>query len=495
MKFATCAIHSLMLNHFLLMIRIVLLLLFSFVLSFTLVSAQDQTATEGSIYGGSLNSNVQPAASANMPYRWDIEVAGINAFWNNNIISTSPMQWERIGDSLDLNSQFITGDSKRWLTFQADVHILNFLFRWPNRDDIVVGAGWNIRSQTSADNMDYYYDDSIKIMSSFLQANALNRVQTGRLLDQQWSEWYITGSKIISQDSRSRFSVGGTVKLMKGMSAFVADVDGVSVGLEKTSSGTDNAVFNYAEGRYGYSENLEEFSGKETNSDAAGILFSGNSLSPSLSAGVSYTVRKPMQIAGFTNDDPAGYDWKLEASITDIGRLKYTLGSQSIIVNGIKGQPAVQRFAHLFDSVSTLNRFNDSLALIANTAFWQGKFSVSLPTALRINIDKNVGSHIYLNARLVLDMSFLNPGVDYQMHQMSYLMFTPRWEIKRVGFYTPIYLNTHGSFMAGAALRLGPLVAGVHDFRWFFENSRSGGAYLALVIRGLFKERSYCPTF
>jgi hypothetical protein len=125
---------------------------------------------------------------------------------------------------------------------------------------------------------------------------------------------------------------------------------------------------------------------------------------------------------------------------------------------------------------------------------WPGAFSVSLPTALRINVDKNLGTHFYVNARLVLDMSFLVPGVDYKIRQDSYLMLTPRWEVKRFGVYAPLYLNVHGSLMAGAALRLGPLVAGVHDLGWLFRNQAKGGAYVGLVIKGLFKKKDECPS-
>jgi hypothetical protein len=92
-------------------------------------------------------------------------------------------------------------------------------------------------------------------------------------------------------------------------------------------------------------------------------------------------------------------------------------------------------------------------------------------------------------------MAFLNPGVDYKINPVSYVMLTPRWEIKRIGVYAPVYMNFHGSLMAGAALRVGPLLVGVHDFGWLFHDRQSGGGYVALDVRGLFKKNSECPTF
>lgn len=473
--------------------KIAIIVLF-YVLMGMMVSAQQFTAMEGSIYGGAVNTGVQPASGVNMPYRWDVEVVGINSFWNNNIYSFSPTQG-RWRDSANLNGQFISGNRQRWGTLQADVHLLNFLFRWPRRNDLVIGAGWNMHSRLDVDRLDYLYEDTMKTMRSFLQENAFNKVQQAQVVNQQWMEWYITGSKVIFNDSKSELTAGATLKLLKGMAAIVIDIDAVSVGVEKSGTDPSTVVFTSASGRYGYSKNVEEFSDDESTGDVINTLFNGAPFSPSISLGISYLVKKRPLLAGFSNDDPANYDWKLEASLTDIGRLKYPLGSESKIIKGLKGQTSVDRFSHMVNNVSTLNKFNDSLATMTELEPWSGSFSVSLPTALRINVDKNLGSHFYVNARMVLGMSFLNPGVDYKTKQISYLTLTPRWEIKRVGIYAPFYINTRGSLMAGAAFRLGPLLAGVHDFKWLFQNSNSGGAYIALVIRGLLKGKDDCPTF
>lgn len=469
-------------------------ILFLFALNYGRVQAQQFTATEGSIYGGVVNTDVQPAAGVNMPFYWDVEVAGVNAFWNNNIVSSSPLKWKWRNDTLDFKGKFISGNKKRWATGAADVHLLNFLFRWPHRNDLVAGAGWNIRSAVSTSRLEYSYEDSMKSISDFLEANAFNTLQQGGVVNQQWMEWYATVSKVVLDDRQSRLTIGGTVKLLKGMAAEVADIGGVSVSQNK-ANGTNNLVFTYAQGRYGYSENIEELNNENTTGKNAHTFMNGSPLSPGLDLGLTYLVRKEGIIPGFSVEEPAGYDWKIEVALTDWGRLKYPLGSQSRIITGVIGQPDVEQFYTMARSVKTLNEFNDSLASIANITPWQGKFSISLPTALRINLDKFLGSNFYLNTRMVLNASFLNPGVDYRANLLSYIMVTPRWEIRRIGVYTPLYLNFHGSLMAGAAVRLGPLLVGVHDFGWLFHNTPTGGGYVALVIRGLFNKKGECPAF
>lgn len=471
----------------------ILLMLFPVLLICRYGRAQQFSAFSGSIYGASINTFSQPASGANMPYRWDVEVAGANVFWNNNIFSFAPTKWNWRQDSLGPHGHFIPGDKKRWGAVQGDIHLVNFLIRLPRHTDWVVGAGWNFHSRTWPGNMDFLYSDSLHTLEDFLEANAFNKLQHGVAVDQQWTEWYLTASRIITDNRRERFTAGATLKLMKGLSAAVVDLSGLSVGFNPATG--KNLVFTSATGRFGYSGNLGDLDDNTGSSNVAGTLLNGSPLSPGLDFGITYTRKTQAIIPGFGSDDPAAYDWKLEASLTDLGRIKYPLGDLSTIVTGLQGNPGVNRFARMMDSVETLSQLKDSLAQIALLQPWSGGVSISLPTALRINFDKSLGSHLYVNAQLALDMSFLNPGVDYRIHQLSQLTVTPRWEITRIGVYAPLYINSHGSFMAGAAIRLGPLVAGVHDFGWLFHASNRGGAYVGLVIRGLYKEKSECPVF
>lgn len=473
-------------------VGVVLVLLLS--LNFSVACAQQFTATEGSIYGGVINTNMQPAAGVNMPFYWDVEVAGINSFWNNNIISSSPATWKWLGDSLDIKGKLIQGNQTRWATALADVHLINFLFRWPHRNDLVVGAGWNIRSVISPHGMDYAYEDSMKTLGDFLQANAYNTLNGGTVLNQQWMEWYITFSKVIFDDQQSRFTIGGTLNLLKGITAEVADIDGLSVTQNKGPN-TNDLVFNYAQGRFGYSANIEKLNNNYSTGENIHAFMNGSPLSPGISFGITYLVRKNGSLPGFTVAEPSGYNWKIEAALTDWGRLKYPLGGQSSIINGVISQPDVERFSKMTHSIKTVNDFNDSLMSMVDIKLWQGEFSMSLPTALRVNVDKYVSHNFYVNARMVLNASFLNPGVDYRINQLGYIMVTPRWEIRRIGFYAPVYFNFHGSLMAGAALRLGPLLVGIHDFGWLFHNTPTGGAYVALVIRNVFGKKNECPSF
>ncbi|MGH2643401.1 MAG: hypothetical protein ACRDE2_05600, partial [Chitinophagaceae bacterium] len=295
-------------------IRILTFILIISIIFLSYANGQQFTATEGSIYGGTLNTDVQPASGVNMPFYWDVEIAGINSFWNNNIFSFSPAKWKWKTDSLKVDGHLISGNKKRWGTVQADVHLLNFLFRWPHKNNLVVGAGLNIHSRVYPENMDFLYEDSIKTIEDLLQDNAYNTLQQGTLINQQWMEWYATVSKVIFDNQRERFTAGVTMELLKGMTAEVIDISGLSVSTNKLSNPND-LVFTYAEGRYGYSQNIEDLNNNSTTGENIHTLTNGSPVSPGLSFGVSYLVRKQDIVPGFTQEEPAGYNWKIEASL------------------------------------------------------------------------------------------------------------------------------------------------------------------------------------
>lgn len=457
------------------------------------IQAQQFNSLMGSAYSPIINMATQPSSGADMPYRWGVELAGIHSFWNNNMVSVSPAKFNWKQDTIDVNKYLLEGKGKRWGTVQADIHLLHFLFHLPRHEKWVVGAGWNIRGRTFFDKLNYDYEDSMTTFAPFLEANAVGQLQKGRMADQQWTEWFVNASTLLRENKFEKVAVGANLKLLKGMSGVVIDIEGLEIDRQKNDQG--HVSINYLAGRYGYSKNLEELGKNSSTDKQVKTLMNGSPFSLGLDIGFTYTRKRPVYIAGFTNDKPTDYKWKLAVSITDIGRLKYPLGSESRVVNGVKDNIDLNSIEQRIQKTSTLNEFNDSLALLVNIQPWEGAVSITLPTALRISFDKNLNDHFFINAHMVLDAAFLNVGADFKTRTVSYLTVTPRWENKRAGVYTPLYLNEYGSFMVGAAIRLGPLVAGIHDFGWLFDHKRGGGAYVALVIKSLFKEKTYCPTF
>lgn len=434
---------------------------------------------------------MQPAASAGLPFQWDVAVIGANAFWNNNIFAYSPYRYnakDHIGHS---DVKVITGGGPRWAAANTDIHILNFLVALKDRS--TAGAGWNIRGYMTGDQMDFFYGDTLHNITDFLKANALDKMMQGRAVNQNWMEWYATYARVLKDDGIQTWKAGATLKLIKGISAEFARVTAVQIA--PLNDGTGKYYFSRSSAAYGYSANLDKLDSGNTDRQNLRYLRNGSPVSLGLDLGISLTRKNEVVIAGFPPGGPGDYNWKLTVSLTDIGRLKYPYGAAGRQVLGPRGQVALtSRFQRMVDTIRNLTAFDDSLAKIADLSPQSGGFTVSLPTAFRVNFDKSLAHHLYVNASLVLDASFLDFSTDEKTRQLSYLILTPRWETAQLAAYLPFYVNAHGSAMLGAALRVGPLVAGVDDFRWLLgHESRTGGAYLGIVIRRFGPGKGDCP--
>jgi hypothetical protein len=92
----------------------------------------------------------------------------------------------------------------------------------------------------------------------------------------------------------------------------------------------------------------------------------------------------------------------------------------------------------------------------SNTA---SSYKVSLPTSLQLEADYHVISGLYANVTTQFALS-KSKKKGYNSYVNSGFTVTPRFEMKRFGFYLPINYNDLTKVNAGAALRVGPMYVG-----------------------------------
>ena len=68
---------------------------------------------------------------------------------------------------------------------------------------------------------------------------------------------------------------------------------------------------------------------------------------------------------------------------------------------------------------------------------------------------------------------------------MNVVTLTPRWETRKKGFYLPVYFNTRNQLWLGGAVRLGPVLFGVHNWNNIFSTKKiqRGGSYIAIIVK------------
>lgn len=454
--------------------------------------SQAFTGPRGSVYGGVINIPFQPASAATMPYSWQLEVVGINGFVSSQgfVFTHHDPQYPR--DSSAYGFHALQGDLKRWIQMQSDVSLLNFQLALPHR--YTLGLGIGAHSILSSSHPSIVYDNTMKQPSDFFVANSDNRSLSGTLGNAQWMDVYVNLAKVLKSNDDQSLSVGGTLQMNKGMSAEWVDIRNVMVQETNPGSATQAPQFTGSfDASYAYSSNLDQ-DPNAPNQSLWSHAMHGSSWAPSLSIGVQYVHRLGSTIAGKHDANPADYNWKLEAALTDFGALNFPASSNSLNVLGTMNNDALLRFMNLIDTVNNVTTLTDSLKQQVATTPFAGPLKMSLPAALRLNVDKKFSHGISVNLAAVLDASILVPGVTYRLHTLNYAVLTPRWEIKHVGFYLPLYINQYGKGLLGAAVRLGPLLLGLHSITFPFQHEFSqGGAYMSLIISHFKKKPSDCP--
>jgi hypothetical protein len=280
--------------------------------------------------------------------------------------------------------------------------------------------------------------------------------------------------------------VGATLKLSRGISGAYARLDNGQ--FASTLQGNQTVyTLTGANLVYGYSSNFDQWQNGNSSGTNINNLLAYTQGGASFDLGLEYLV-KPQGTTSFEDEDNYyDYDWKFGAALLGLGGNQYKYGTQSRVVSGVKANITNLSLDQKFNSgVNSVESFNDSLATLVNQSSGiAGKFNVLNPVRLVLNVDRYLGDAFFVNADLSLNApsSFLK---DYlQVKELSFITVTPRWETKKLGFYLPIQYNDQHQLWIGGAVKVGPLLLGIHNFGNLFSktSTENGGGYIALVFR------------
>jgi hypothetical protein len=285
----------------------------------------------------------------------------------------------------------------------------------------------------------------------------------------------------------SRLTGGITLQIDKAISGAYTKMKNVTT--QEVINGTDtNYVFIDGIFEYAYSDNYDlKYTG---GADFAKAFVKNSKTGIGLSLGLEYTTyRDPVEEGSMYN--PLNYDWKFGFSIMDLGTNKYKPSTTS----GIYADPIAQYdytvFENKFGNVTSATEFKDSLKTVFNGYdSIYNDFSIIKPTRIILNIDKNLGNHFAVNAQLNMNLSSTSNYTQLNTRETNLITVTPRWENIAWGFYLPIQYNSQGQLWIGAAVKLGPLTMGFHDFSGGKTiKSINGGGYLSLSIHPFNKKK------
>jgi hypothetical protein len=443
--------------------------------------SQSYHAFSGSPYAGVNAMYNNPASTVNAPFNWDVTLFAMQSsiantafvIKNNSLINSNN------------SSLFISGGAQpRYFTNNLDINLLNFRVKINHKS--AFAAGLRVRGYTNIVARSFAYSDTMHTLQSFLQANnyTANNLD-GSLTHAGWAEFNFNYSRILVQNPASYLSAGVTLSYMRGLSGAFAHLSNVSYNAVQTNTSTYYNLLQ-ASMTAEYSANYQVTNNNNSNPENVKTFIKGALPSFGVDIGAEYLFKN---YEG--SDDEAvnatNYDWKIGFSIMDIGRNKFNPITGSFSVNNPKNINDTL-LQNQLKYATNIQDVRDTLQKLFNTFYsLHNRFNISLPTRLVVSVDRNFGSHFYVNGEVSLNFfSTKQPG-SLKTGDLNLLTITPRWETSAWGLYLPVQYNAHGLFWVGAAIKLGPLLVGVHnlDFlKWFKTGTQTynGGGYILLSI-------------
>ncbi len=212
-----------------------------------------------------------------------------------------------------------------------------------------------------------------------------------------------------------------------------------------------------------------------------------------LDIGASYEYRDEMQVYETSySDKTANYIWKVGASITDIGFIKYDKQDMKSIAAKFSGNAYFVDQLNVPSDSSDVSQMANYYKNLFNARTEASKITMQLPTTLHLTYDRYFNKWLGVQALVNVPLVFSKLSYYGGNYAPVSIYVTPRAEISWVGLYFPIGYNSISGMQAGAAMRLGPLVVGSSSIinTRMLGKTRSVDAYFILRFP-LFGYRPY----
>jgi Family of unknown function (DUF5723) len=416
--------------------------------------AQSYIGYHSSAYAGVYGIITSPADILNHRVRGDLNLVGISTGIGNNTIKFNYKKRNDDNGGVTFPEP-IKKNGK--LNFNTDVLGPSVLIRLSDKNAIAITTRARLFTNIhdiSTGILNSELPDTIR--SQFLGTTLLNSNMSVNM--HGWKEVALTYSRQIANTDFGVWKAGVSVKYLGGIAAVSLSTSKFSFIHDSIVDPIDNkkkdALIN-AQGSIilGYTKNIDSLSGNDFTS------FKNKGLG--LDVGVSYEFRDEMQVYETQySDRTANYIWKVGASITDIGFIRYSRQQTKGIVTNFNGNTyTIDQLSLPSDSTDVYQIANYYKNLFnANTT--PPEFTMQLPTTLHLTYDRNFNKWLGVQGQLNMPLVFSKLSRYTGSYNPVAVFVTPRAEIPLGGLYLPVSYNSVSGFQAGAALRLGPLVIG-----------------------------------
>lgn len=426
-----------------------LLVLFSFML--TTGFSQQFIGFNVDNYAGVNGVTENPAYLAASKYKVYVNLAAFNVLGGNNAYD---LERKRMFDFNFSNLREGNGvykdpnTDKKYLYFNSEVLGPSFMINVGAKSG--VGIYTRLRVLSREDNLS---NSSFRLLGnsdpSFYNLNI--QEQNVQMKVHSFGEVGVSFGRILLNNGAHFIKAGITGKYIMGIGAGYAHSDKMLVNIAPTKTINNlNGDFTLQ-----YSASLDELQ----KNNFADVINKSTNKGWGLDLGVEYEWRPgtASQKKDWLLFDVTPYKLRFSLSVTDIGKVAYdnSTHGKSYLLNG-NGHPTSdlaktdnENYDQYFSRLQTQN--------ILVPVSLQNKLNVSLPMAIRANVDYHIFKRIFINANTLVNLignSSQTPGY------VTTFAVTPRIEKKWFSIYSPVSYNMEKQLNWGAGFRAGPLFAG-----------------------------------
>lgn len=415
-------------------------------------NAQLMPGFEQSPYAGIHSGKYNPAALANSPYRFYVNVASVHARFDNNLFSFS--KEDILNRSFDRYQKPADADVKKGLAEYGTV-LPSFMFNISPAYTIALTN--RFRKMANLNNLSA---NTAQLLGDSSDLNALSgQVFTNQNASFNFNSWVETGLSIahVFVNNGNLVIKGGlTLKLLKGVAANYIYTDNLSFKLigNNNSSALNRLVETKGSISYGYSNNLENSITKQQ------LLSDFSNAEAKSGFGADAGIEFEWPDTDYEQELTSHYlphKMKIGMGISDFGKLSYANSNTASTIGVNNVNISIQILSQR--SNETIDQYTQRLRDLFKGAAGPKEFELALPLTIHGYIDRKIRDRFYVNAFASIPLSKKSKSV-FDNHYLYALAVAPRYETKHITVALPLSYNELKQFNAGIAFRGGPFFIG-----------------------------------
>ncbi|MCH8903933.1 MAG: hypothetical protein IIA45_08475 [Bacteroidetes bacterium] len=456
----------------------------------------------GSNYAGTNANLINPSFASNLPLKWELHLVTMGMNFDNNFVGISALNDvlnpPPVPADTSVTTFNIANELAKYGLVVSDfdrpkfkyLH-MNFVLRGPSlmiKINKKHSFGFH-NAMRMGFRFNHFYTGYIPAeIDSNLQYQGAYEFPKFRINMLAFSELGFTYSGIFQDNNSSRIQAGATVKLLSGM--FGTYILNRKARFEILPN--DDVEVNDFHVKYGYIDPAT------FNNLPASPGFSDVAIGKGLGVDIGGTYIIKNRGARANKKKKVDYQFRLGASVIDVGRIKFNGGKsleidrQNIVFNQFT-TTGINSPGSLDSALSNNFYGNPTQSLVANN------MKMWLPMALSVQVDYNIWQFFYINTTIIQRIPYGAPG----LYRANVITATPRFETLLFELGVPMMLYEYQYPRLGAYVRLWGLTIGSDYSNGLMGLGNIWGmnAYMSLKITPFGKRNkkkkktSGCPMF